>query len=321
MLHRTPLALSLGLLLNAGAAVAQATLPLPPLSGLTPGQWFVGSNQVSASTLIDGIESGKDAFHIAPRPTELAMDVKDGQTQGSKSATAFARVGPNSLGTAVGASDPLNPDSTFTGALAQASLLYVAVLDNPVSVRFELKLDGQLDVNGSRSLGSDRSSASLAMFAWGSQSNGTTEQQRALFANAGIDIDAEGDAMLAQLQAWPTSTQAHLATLGAQATTSSPHVTVDETLHVTAEGTRIDCDVSVAPICGRYVYYVGVSLFTLAQNGGFADFSHTLQVSSFSIDGGAAQAFAPTSPVPEPASALLMLIGGAALLARRRRAR
>jgi len=315
-------ALTLSLLLQAGSALAQTSLPgAPPaaggLFGLTVGSWYVESHLVSAGTFIDGVDSDHSASHIAP--TLLAVDVADHQSLGSKSAAAAARVGATSLGTSAAAGDALHPDGTWTAAASYASVMYWAVLDGNAPLTFNLKLDGHLGVTGSRALGDDRSGAALAVFAQGSQRNFTTESQRALFSGAGIDIDAEGDALLTQFKAWPTTTQPQLATFGAQASVATPGVDVDTSLHVTAEGTRIDCDPGVSPVCGRYFYFLNVFMFTGAQNGGFADFSHTLQVDSFSLGGGAAQPFLPQSPVPEPASTALMLLGGAALAALRRR--
>ncbi|HET9642804.1 MAG TPA: PEP-CTERM sorting domain-containing protein, partial [Burkholderiaceae bacterium] len=65
----------------------------------------------------------------------------------------------------------------------------------------------------------------------------------------------------------------------------------------------------ISPACGRYFYMAGAFLFTGAQNGGFADFSHTLEITSVSVGDGAAQPFEALSPVPEPASATLLAVG------------
>jgi hypothetical protein len=313
-------------LLTTGAAIAQVPFPAPtlPLDGglaaFTAGQWYAVYHQASASTLIGDVESTQEVYHLPIRAGELVAAVTDSQTIGSKSAAGTARATLASLGTSAAAGDPLHPDSTFAGALSFASISYVAVLDSQTQVRLNLKLDGRLGVTGSRALGDDRSSAAVAVSAFGSLPEGTDADYRALYAGAGIDPDAEGTAMLAQLKAWPTSSQTHLTTFGAQADTSHNLVTVHETLQVTAEGTKIDCDPSLASICGKYVYYAGVFLFTEAQNGAFADFSHTLSIASFSIGGGEALPFAPAAPVPEPASVLLMAAGLAALAGWRRRA-
>ena len=56
-------------------------------------------------------------------------------------------------------------------------------------------------------------------------------------------------------------------------------MTVDDTLHVVAEGTRIDCDPALAASCGKYVYFASLWLVTGAQNGAFVDFSHTRSAS------------------------------------------
>lgn len=92
----------------------------------------------------------------------------DTQSIGSKSAAAAAHVTPTSMGTAASAGDPLNPDSTFSGAVSFA-LLY--------------------------------SSAYLAVAAVGSLAEGTEDGYRALYAGAGLD--AYGDGALSRLRRRP----------------------------------------------------------------------------------------------------------------------
>jgi hypothetical protein len=136
---------------------------------------------------------------------------------------------------------------------------------------------------------------------------------------AGLGAFAEGgDPLLQQLISAKPSTQTHLDVYGAQSDVDHRAVDIDTTLHVSANGTRIDCDTPISPACGRYFYAVDAFLFTGAQNGGLADFSHTLEVASISIGGGAAQPFNAISAVPEPATALLMALGLCGLAGRRR---
>ena len=114
-------------LLSASTAFAKVAFPTPTLpfgglSAFSTGQWHVGFNQVSGSTLIDATDSTREINHLLPKAGELSMEVLASQTVGSKSAAAFARVTPTTLGASSSAGDPLNPDSTFTGALSSASL-------------------------------------------------------------------------------------------------------------------------------------------------------------------------------------------------------
>lgn len=326
----TVLALSLTAALAPHGASADVSLPplllgtpdASNLYGLALNQWFVVTNEVTAGTIIDGALSQQGGTLSFPSAAQLSRQADDAQAAGGKLASAFARVGANSLGASASAGAPLEPMGTGSMAVGHAFVGYWAVLDRDTSIHFDLRLDGRLATTGDRAAGADRSGAAVTALVAGSEANFTTESQYALLRAAGLDAFAVGgDPLLQQLISARSSTQTHLDVFGAQSQTMDRSLDIDTSLHVTANGTRINCDTPVSPACGRYFYMVGAFLFTGAQNGGFADFSHTLQVSSFSIDGGVAQPFSPASPVPEPASALLMLLGGAALVGLRRRTR
>lgn len=334
MRHLRPLHLALFAALLPGLAAAQATLPVPPLGDPTPGslygallnQWYVGINHVSAGTFIDGATTLNGGMAVMPRPAELVRSADTAQMLGSKQASAAASVSSTRLGGYSRAIDPLDANSTWTGALSYAVVSYWAVLDSPAPVRFDLKLGGTLATSGDRNLGADASGAAVAAVAYGSQSNPTNESQAALFGAAGFTWLAEGDVLLHELSTLKSSTQTHLDTFGAQSDTAHRAIDVETALHVTASGTEVKCNGTepavFLPLCGRYSYFMNVMLFTGAQNGGLADFSHTLGVVSISVDGGPAQPLNAISPVPEPTTTALLAggllaVGGAA--ARRRR--
>ena len=315
-------------------ASADAVLPPFPLGAPTPAnlyglelnQWYVASNEVFAGTIIDGALSRSGGTVDFPTPSQLSRSADNAQHNDSKLASAFARVGPYSLGTSASAGAPLEPTATGSVAIGHAVVGYWAMLDQDTTVTFNLKLDGHLGTTGDVALGADRSGAAVTAFAFGSETGLSSANAYTMFAKAGLGAFAEGnneDAALQELISAQPSTQLHLDVYGAQSDVNHRAVDVDTMLHVSANGTRIDCDTPISPACGRYFYMVGTFLFTGGQTGGLADFSHTLQVSSVSIGGGAAQPFLPASPVPEPASWLLMAAGMAALAAlagtRRRR--
>jgi hypothetical protein len=316
------LSLGLAAAFAATPARADATTPSLPLGlpgpsnlyGFELNQWFVYANHVSAGTFIDGSTTEDGGLIPFPSASQLTRSAEASQVSGSKLAAGFARVAPSSLGASASARDPLNPASTLTGAAGYAMVSYVAVLDTDASLQFNLKLDGQLHTVGERALGADGSGAAVAALAYGSHANMTTANVAQTFEAAGISPDADGDLLLHELSTLKSSTQTHLDAFGAQTDTARTSADIDTTLHVTAQGTRLDCDASVvSPACGRYFYMLNLVLFTGAQDGGVADFSHSLQVSSYSVNGGPAQAFTAVSPVPEPANASLLIVGLAAL--------
>lgn len=311
--------LPLSLMAALVAVPASADVTPPPLSPGIPGlsnlhglelnQWYVFANQASAGSGIGDASSQDGAFKAFPIAADLTRSATRVLASGSQQASAFARVSPTGIGASASAYDALNPSGTGTGALGYAMTSYWAVLDEDKTFTFDLKLDGQLRTLGDRALGPDGSGAAVAALAYGSQANLTTEGQAAVFKAAGIDAFADGDVLLQQLSTLKSSTQAHLDAFGAQTDSVNTWSDVDTTLHVTAQGTRINCETPVSPACGRYFYMLNVFLFTGAQNGGLSDFSHTFRVDSFSIDGATAQPFGAISAVPEPRSAAMLLTG------------
>lgn len=316
--------------LSSLPAAAQVALPGGPVTagpesfyGLLLNQWYVAGNNVNASTFIDGATGGQGGLLSFPTPAALSRTAESSQRTDSKLASSAAAVSSTSLGAFASAGAPLEPMATWAGATAYSMVSYWAVLERDAPVRFDLHLDGLLSTTGGRLSGPDASGAAVAVLAHGSESNFSNASQAALFARGGINANAEGDALLQQLTTLRPSTQTHLEAFGAQSDAMHPSMTINTDLHVTASGTRIDCDASVpAPVsaaCGRYFYFMNVFLFTGAQNGGIADFSHTLQVTGLSVDGAVTQPFTAASPVPEPRSALLLAAGVLALAAWRRR--
>lgn len=314
-----PIALSL----FAACMPAAAQSSLPPMllgtpdpasfHGLLLNQWYVAAKQVSAGSLIDGVPTQGGSFETFPLAPATPSRAESGQTLDGKTVSASALATATQLGASASAAAPLQPDATGMTAVGYAALSYWAVLDRDVVVSFSLGLQGSLSTSGSLAAGSDASTAGVAVLAHGSQANFSKASQAALFANAGLDVDAEGETLLRQLGMLQPSTQPHLDVFGAQADTLHSWVPVDTTMSVTAHGTELVCDgtepAAIAAVCGRYFYFMNVFLFTGAHNGATADFSHTLGVSSIRVDGGPEQAFSPVSAVPEPGSAWMLSAG------------
>ncbi|RZJ06213.1 MAG: PEP-CTERM sorting domain-containing protein [Rubrivivax sp.] len=320
--------LALGLAVSFPFPASAVSLVTPPplgaptpsnLYGLELNQWFVFGNSVFAGTLIDGTLASSGGNENFPAPALLSRSAEHFQASGDKQASSFARVGPHSAGAFASASAPLEPLGTGMAAVGHATVSYWAVLDSDTTVTFNLKLDGHMGTTGDLTLGADRSGAAVTALALATQANYTAEGSYAFLQKAGLGaFEVGGDPLLQELINAHSTTQEHLAVFAAQSDTDHPALDVDTTLQVSAKGTRIDCDPALSPACGRYYYGMTVFLFNGAQNGGFADFSHTMEITGLSIGGAPAQPFSAISAVPEPAPALLLAAGLAGLALRRR---
>jgi hypothetical protein len=323
-------ALALAALYSASpAASAQVSVPgfLPGsfapylANGAVPDGWYLGSNMATAGTVIDAIYDTQQQFHAVPSPAQFDLRAESLLMAGGRTASALGLTHIDGVGAAASAIDRLDPSSTLTAAVAQAQVWYWGYSSSNLPVSFDIRLSGLLGATGSRGLGNDPSGAAVAALAMGSISNGTTEAYNNLVSGAGLNPAAEGAALLAELQSMPVTHQRNLATFGAQASVLDTTETVDTVLHVTADPTQISCEGFVSPVCGKYFYFLSVYLFNGAQNGGFADFSQSLKVETFSVGNGAPQVFSAQtlSAVPEPTSALLLAAGLSVLAVARRK--
>ena len=303
---------------------APASIAAGDLDGIEAGRWYINYSQTSAGTFIDGVSNLASDFALATEDGGLAKRSERLDAVGSKQAFASAGVDATRLGTTATSVDPIDPNSTHFGSLAFATVQYYAFLNTSAAIELDLNLTGTLRTQGERSFAMPEPTlAGVAMAALGSQTNATTDSIAALYRDAGIDPDAEGDALLGQLITWPTDSSRHLAVYGLRADTAFSERVLDEHFSITADGTRMDCDTGVSEVCGTHFYSFTLTLFSGSQNGAIADLSHSLSIEALHLPVGTALRFAPgqaipVAPVPVPASLWLLAAALCGLAGRRR---
>lgn len=299
------------------SALALATHSV--LASSTPelNRWHVFESKTSAVALIDG-RLQNDFHRQIFGDGLLAEDSLARLTADGRSAEAKNTLGATRLGSFSTALQPLDPNATISLAHGYSMISFAAFLSNAAPVTLDLHLTGSLQTLGDRAAtGSDPSRAVVAAYGLGSPSDVNEDGYNRLFANAGIDPNLEGEALLNQLAHWPTTSQRNLQTIGVQTDSLHRSAEVDQRFSVTADSTRYDCPAGVvSPLCGSYYLQFHLFLFTAAENGGVADFSHSLAVDAIRVAEGTALTFEPgqalpviTTPVPEPGRAVLLGLG------------
>jgi len=289
------------------------------LASSTPelNRWYVMESKTSAVAVIDGQLQNDFHRHIYGDGL-LAEDSQARLNLDGRSAEARNSVAAGRIGSFSAARQALNPDATFSLAHGYSMISFAAFLSNAAPVTLDLHLTGSLQTLGDRAAtGSDPSRAVVAAYGLGSPSDVNEGGFDRLFANIGIDPNLEGEALLNQLAHWPTTSQRNLQTVGVQTDSLNRSAEVDQRFSVTADSTRYDCPAGVvSPLCGSYYLQFHLFLFTAAENGGIADFSHSLAVDAIRVAEGTSLSFDPgqalpviTTPVPEPSRAALLGLG------------
>ena len=337
-------ALSLLSLATLAATGASAQVFTPGLFGgatsaagaasLEPDRWYVWYSRTQAAAQADA-DGALQAW--TGNLAGLAADSLASAAAASKSATAGASLTATTLHAGAVAQDSFDAGSTLTAGLAFASIGYIAFLDTTAPLRLDLHLTGSLAITGDRNRTlPDPTRAGVAAVAVGSLNGGDNAAYLGLFRSIGIsDPLAEGDALVAQLATWPTTDwlvppqQPHIASVGLTvlAEPVDNPTTVERSFSVFAAGTPVVCppDVVLA-VCGKQMFSFQLSLVAGTQNGGIADFSHSLSVEALHLPADQTLRFADgqaiplvTTPVPEPSTWALCLGGLAALAGWRRR--
>lgn len=257
----------------------------------------------------------------------LALDSEVTVASDGRSVLSFATVAAHHAGCYASSQQASGPGVSLSQGHSHSSLSFCIDFKRPVSAVLDLHLSGTLRVSGPRSgVLPLPSRAAVAAYALGSTRDGDLAGRARLFRQLGLAQELEGEALLAQLRAWPSSSQPQLQTFGARAGAHMQDLVIEQQLSVQADSHCLGPEDGVEPsLYGRHRLSFELFLFTEAQNGAVADFSPGLSLEALHLPEDCALSFEPGAELPvhalrEPelaATGGLLSRGWSALLGRR----
>lgn len=248
----------------------------------------------------------------------LAQDSEASMVGEGRSVLSFATVAASHIGCYASAQQAAEPGVSVSQGHSHSRLSFSIDFKRPVSAVLDLQLSGTLRVSGARSgVLPLASRAAVAAYALGSTAEGEAQGRARLFRQLGLRPDLEGESLLAQLRAWPSSSLDQLQTFGARACAHMQDLVIEQTLSVPADSHCLGPEDGVAPeLYGRHRLSVELFLFTEAQNGAVADFSPGLSLTALHLPEDCALSFEPGAELPVHALRSLEPRGLGGLLAR-----
>lgn len=230
----------------------------------------------------------------------LALDSEASVASEGRSVLSVANVAAHHAGCYASSQQASDPGLKFSQGHSHSSLSFCIDFKRPISAVLDLHLSGTLRVNGPRSgVLPLPSRAAVAAYALGSTSDGDLAGRARLFRQLGLAQELEGEALLAQLRAWPCSGQPQLQTFGARTGAHMQDLVIEQQLSVQADSHCLGPEDGVDPsLYGRHRLSFELFLFTEAQNGAVADFSPGLSLEALHLPEDCALSFEPGAELP-----------------------
>jgi hypothetical protein len=264
--------------------------------------WYVSQSHTLASVAGEsaGNDDGMDSAMFG-----LAGPIAKSVAGEYDVASAYAAVSASKLSVASFTSTGPSSSDPRAFGLGMADIGYVAIMDQPGTVKMDFHLSGTLN---SSAFGS-KSGVSLIAIGSG------VDQDTLAALNQG-DQDIE---IIQAMQTLPQISNAH-----AQAYSSlhedgfGATKTIEKDFSVSADGYAFACPTTGAgqAYCGKYLYAFSLGIYAASINNANADFAHTLTVTGLQLPDGATLSFdagaaipVTTSAVPEPSVLAMSLLG------------
>lgn len=262
-------------------------------------RWQPQHSQTQASAAVESTAlSEQDRAEFSE--SGLALDSEVTVASEGRSVLSFATVASHHAGCYASSQQAGGPGVSLSQGHSHSSLSFCIDFKRPVSAVLDLHLSGTLRVSGPRSgVLPLPSRAAVAAYALGSTSDGDLAGRARLFRQLGLAQELEGEALLAQLRAWPCSSQPQLQTFGARASAHMQDLVIEQQLSVQADSHCLGPEDGVEPsLYGRHRLSFELFLFTEAQNGALADFSPGLSLEALHLPEDCALSFEPGAELP-----------------------